>query len=105
LAARSGRKEKTEVVHQAFHHAMVCHGHGVRAVRQHGGKGARVGLTDNSGVAIPLTETPEDIAAAEKHFAARNCRILEPIYRGSYGKNYLDLTQGWTPKIAPTDFE
>jgi len=59
-----GRKEKPEIIHQAFHHAMICHGHGVRAVRQHGGPGARVGLTDNSGVAIPLTETPEDIAAA-----------------------------------------
>jgi beta-glucosidase len=100
-----GRKEKTEVIQQAFHHAVLCHGHGVRAVRQHGGRGARVGLTDNSAVAIPLTETPDDIAAAATHFARRNCRILEPIYRGSYGKNYLEHTQGWMPQIAPSDFE
>jgi beta-glucosidase len=101
-----GRKESPEVVHQGFHHALLCHGHGVRAVRQHGGAGARVGITDNSAVSIPLTETPEDIAAAHRHFAAtRNCRILEPIYRGAYGPDYLKYTAGWLPQVAPADFE
>lgn len=100
-----GRKEKPEVVNQAFHHAMLCHGHGVRAVREHGGKGARVGLTDNSRVTIPLTETAEDIGAAHEQFARRNARILEPMYRGEYGKNYLALTKGWLPKVASGDFE
>lgn len=101
-----GRKEAPEVIHQAFHHALLCHGHGVRAVRQHGGPGARVGLTDNSAVAIPLTETPEDIAAACRQFAAsKNCRILEPVYRGTYGSDYLRFTSGWLPEIAPGDFE
>ena len=100
-----GRKEKPELIQQAFHHAVLCHGHGVRAVRQHGGKGARVGLTDNSAVSIPLTETPEDIAAADENFANRNARILEPIYRGSYGERYLAHTKGWTPKMAANDFE
>jgi beta-glucosidase len=100
-----GRREKFESVHQAFHHAVLCHGHGVRAVRQHGGKGARVGLTDNSTVTIPLTETKADIEAAYEQFARRNSRILEPIYRGSYGKNYLARTKGWMPKMGATDFE
>ncbi|ATC66015.1 beta-glucosidase [Nibricoccus aquaticus] len=100
-----GRKEKPEVVNQAFHHAMLCHGHGVRAVREHGGKDARVGLTDNSRVTIPLTETAPDIEAAHEQFARRNARILEPMYRGEYGKNYLAHTKGWLPKIAANDFE
>ncbi|MDB6169592.1 MAG: beta-glucosidase [Verrucomicrobia bacterium] len=101
-----GRKEPAGVVNQAFHHALLCHGHGVRAVRQHGGAGARVGLTDNSTVAIPLAETPEDIAAAKRHFVgSKNCRILEPIYRGGYGPDYLAFTSGWLPQIAPGDFE
>jgi beta-glucosidase len=98
-----GRKEKFELVHQGFHHALLCHGHGVRAVRQHGGPGARVGLTDNSKAMIPLTETPEDIAAARTAFARRNCRVLEPVYRGEYGRVYQDFTKGWLPRIAPGD--
>jgi beta-glucosidase len=100
-----GRRESLEVVNQAYHHALVCHGHGVRAVRQHGGKGARVGLTDNSKVAIPMTETPEDIAAAHERFEAANCRVLGPICRGEYGASYRAMTNGWMPKIAATDFE
>lgn len=100
-----GRKEKPEVVNQAIHHAVVCHGHGVRAVREHGGKDAKVGLTDNSAVSIPLIETAEDVAAARRHFAAQNCRILAPIYRGAYGPDYLASTHGWQPEIAATDFE
>lgn len=100
-----GRKESAEVVNQAFHHAVVCHGHAVRAVREHGGPGARVGVTDNSRVTIPLTETAADIAAARLAFADRNCRILDPIYRGRYTDNYLAFTKGWLPKTAPGDLE
>lgn len=59
-----GLKLPTGMVNQTYHHALLCHGHGVRAVREHGGRGARVGLTDNSHVSIPVTETPADITAA-----------------------------------------
>ena len=99
-----GRRDSPEEIGQAYHHALVCHGHGVRAVREHGGAGARVGLTDNSACVIPLTETPEDIAAAATQFARLNARVLEPIYRGSYGETYLSVTHGWKPKIEATDF-
>jgi beta-glucosidase len=84
-----GVKEGEKVVNQTYHHALLCHGHGVRAVREHGGRGARVGLTDNSAVPIPLSETKEDIAAARAAFIERNTRILEPVYRGRYNEAYL----------------
>ncbi len=99
-----GRQEPPQVITQAYHHALVCHGHGVRAVREHGGAGARVGLTDNSHASIPLTETPGDIAAARADFALANARVLEPIYRGHYGETYLKKTKGLMPKIESTDF-
>ena len=38
-----GLRESEAVVNQTYHHALLCHGHGVRAVREHGGPGARVG--------------------------------------------------------------
>ncbi|MBI5425674.1 MAG: beta-glucosidase [Opitutae bacterium] len=98
-----GRKEDFATVHQAFHHAVLCHGHGVRAVREHGGKGALVGLTDNSRAITPVSETPENIAAARVAFARQNCRILEPIFTGAYGEIYQKHTKGWLPKIAPGD--
>src|SRR5688572_630872 len=42
--------EPEQVINQTFHHALVAHGHGVRAVREWGGKGAQVGITDDSQV-------------------------------------------------------
>lgn len=100
-----GRKEDLATVHQAFHHAVLCHGHGVRAVRQYGGAGARVGLTDNSRAVTPITETPADIAAAREVFVRLNCRILEPVFTGAYGSVYQQQMKGWLPKVAPGDME
>ena len=60
-----GRTESAAVLNQTYHHALLAHGHAVHAVREFGGPGARVGLTDNCDVSVPVTETPEDIAAAE----------------------------------------
>ncbi len=101
------------VVNQTFHHAIMCHGHGVRAVREHGGRGSRVGLTDNSLVTVPMMETPEHIDAARKVFITENCRVLEPIYTGAYSTAYLRAAGKDRPKVEkgdlalislPTDF-
>jgi beta-glucosidase len=107
------RNDGEAAVNQTYHHAIMCHGHGVRAVREHGGRGARVGLTDNSWVTVPLMETPEHIAAARAHFIAENWRILEPIYKGAYHPGYLRAAGKDRPKVEkgdlalaslPTDF-
>ncbi len=101
------------VVNQTYHHALMCHGHGIRAVREHGGRGATVGLTDNSNVMVPLMETPECIAATRAAFIAENWRILEPIYTGAYSSGYLRAAGKDRPKFEkgdlalasqPTDF-
>jgi beta-glucosidase len=105
--------EGAAVVNQTYHHAILCHGHGVRAVREHGGKGARVGLTDNSSIFVPVMETPEHIAAARAAFIDGNTRILEPIYNGAYTAAYLRSAGKNRPKVEkgdlalisqPTDF-
>jgi beta-glucosidase len=100
-----GRNESPQLVNQCFHHALLCHGHGVRAVRAHGGKGARVGITDNCDVCIPLTETPADIAAANRWFVERNLHVLDAVYRGKYAKAYLERVGKDAPVVAPGDFK
>ena len=92
------------VVNQTYHHAILCHGLGVRAVREHGGKGARVGLTDNSYVSIPLDPTPADIAAARAAFIRENTRVLEPIFRGRYSPDYLRAAGAARPTWEKGDF-
>lgn len=100
-----GRKESDAVVNQTYHHALLCHGHAVRAVRAHGGPGARVGLTDNCDVAVPVTETPADVAAAEAWFTDKNAHILGAIHAGRYPQAYLDRVGAAAPKVEPGDFE
>ncbi|RRJ94254.1 beta-glucosidase [Opitutaceae bacterium TAV4] len=100
-----GTKESEAVVNQTYHTALLAHGHGVRAVREHGGRGARVGLTDNSTVPIPVTETERDIAAARTAFINDNIRVLDPIYRGHYSATYRRITGKDAAKFQKKDFE
>jgi beta-glucosidase len=95
----------SRVVNQTKHHALLAHGHGVRAVREHGGRGARVGLTDNCAVTVPVTDTPGDIAAARAHFAECNQSLLEPIYRGRYSARYLRSCGADRPRVQRGDFD
>lgn len=108
-----GANEPRVVVNRTCHHALLAHGHGVRAVREHGARGAQVGLVDNCAVAIPLTETPRDIAAARAWFAKNNSQILAPVLTGRYPAEFLRRCGADRPQVArgdlallsaPTDF-
>lgn len=100
-----GRKESDAVVGQTIHHALLAHGHAVQAVRAHGGPGARVGLTDNCDVAVPVTETPADIAAAQAWFLDKNAHILGAIHGGGYSQAYLQRVGDAAPVVQPGDFD
>ena len=100
-----GRKEGDAVVNQTCHHALLAHGHAVRAVREYGGPGARVGLTDNCDVSVPVTETREDIAAAQAWFLDKNAHLLGAIHHKGYPRSYLERVGADAPRVQPGDFE
>ncbi len=100
-----GRAVSAAMLNQTYHHALLCHGHGVRAVREHGGVGARVGLTDNCEVCIPIMETPGDIAAAKAWFIDENIHLLGAIYGGCYAPEYLARCGKDAPRVTPGDFD
>ena len=91
-------------LNQTYHHALLCHGHAVRAVRQYGGAGARVGLTDNSDICMPVTETEADIAAARAWYLRHNEHLLGAIYGGGYSASYLERCGDAAPRVGPGDF-
>lgn len=94
-----------QIVHQTYHHALLCHGHGVRAVREHGGSEATVGLTDNSIISVPFTENASDIAAAEEEFRRDNWLVIDAIYRGGYDPERLRENATDAPIVAAGDFD
>jgi beta-glucosidase len=99
-----GLTEGRRVVKQTIHHALLAHGHAVRAVREHGGRGARCGLTDNCETVIPVTESAADIAASRAWFIDANLPVLDPLYRGHYSPAYLRQCGSARPKVARDDF-
>jgi beta-glucosidase len=100
-----GVNEGDAVVNQTFHHALLCHGEGVRAVREYGAPDARVGLTDNPVVPIPLTETVADLTVARDVFVTENIRVLDPLYRGGYAETYLSSAGSAAPRVEKNDFD
>jgi beta-glucosidase len=100
-----GARESEQVVNQTYHHALLAHGAGMRAVREHGGKGARVGLTDNVIVTVPVDLQPANVAAAKRAFAEENVRVLEPLFTGRYGATYKRITGTNAAKVQPGDLK
>ena len=100
-----GARESEQVVNQTYHHALLAHGAGMRAVREHGGKGARAGLTDNVIVTVPVDLQPANVAAARRAFAEENVRVLEPLFTGRCGATYKRVTGADAAKVAPGDLK
>ncbi|MCH6257499.1 GH1 family beta-glucosidase [Puniceicoccaceae bacterium K14] len=100
-----GAKESSQVVNQAFHHAMVCHGIAVKTVRDLGGPDARVGLVHNPEIIVPFIETPEHIEAAKAVFAQINEHTLAPIYSGKYPDSYLERCGADAPRFTEEEME
>ncbi|MCH6255090.1 GH1 family beta-glucosidase [Puniceicoccaceae bacterium K14] len=100
-----GVVESEKVVNQTYHHALLAHGLGVRSVREYGGEGAEVGITDDSIVPVPIMETPEHIAAAQAAFSEMNIRSIDPILRGAYTDDYFRITGADAAEISPGDIE
>jgi len=100
-----GATEDVSVLNRIQHHCLLAHGHGVRAVREHGGPGAQVGLVHNATCRIPLLETPEHIEAAARCFMEPNGPMLEPVVRGRYPAEWLESMGDDAPRPEPGDMD
>ncbi len=102
-----GRRESRAVVNQAYHHALLAHGHAVRAVREHVGGHPVVGLVQNHLPApqLPVTETEADIAAARTLYERTNRQLMAPVFLGHYTDEFLRDEGANAPKIERGDLE
>ena len=100
-----GVKEPTAVVNQIYHHALLAHGYAVEAVREFGGRRARIGLAHNPATPLPVTETAGDIAAARAEYVAGTEQLMGPLYLGSYTASFLDAAGSDAPQIERGDLE
>jgi beta-glucosidase len=75
---------------RASHHLMLGHGRAVEAFRAAGRPG-EIGVTLDLQVSDPATDTDVDIEAARHADGHTNRRFLDPILRGSYPADMLDV--------------
>ncbi|HSL22396.1 MAG TPA: GH1 family beta-glucosidase [Vicinamibacterales bacterium] len=88
---------------QTRHHAVLAHGLAVQAIRANAASGARVGLAENMTVCVPVIETPEHIAAAERATREVNAQYMTVIQEGRYTDAYLAAAGADAPVFTPAE--
>lgn len=87
---------------QATHHLHLAHGQTVKLYRQMGLEG-QIGIVLNLATFKPKTDSPEDIAAAERMEDSLNNLYLDPIFKGSYPEGFMAWLGDSAPKIKDGD--
>lgn len=91
---------------QVAHHLLLSHGLAVAAFRELGLPG-EIGITLNLSPAHPATDRPEDQEAARRLDGLTNRWFLDPLLRGHYPEDILELvaSQHWLPAMEDGDLQ
>jgi beta-glucosidase len=94
-------------VWQAAHHAVLAHGLGCQAIRAASPGPCSVALVDNPAITVPINESPENIAAAQKafHTCGSNGAIIFPVLTGAFSPALLEQLGPDAPDIQAGDLE
>jgi beta-glucosidase len=105
IHAPGTRVRSRKEVWQTSHHAILAHGLGCQAIRSHSPVPCSVMLVDNPLVTVPISETPEHVAAAQKafHTCGANGGITFPVLTGAYSPLLLEQLGSDAPAIQPGD--
>lgn len=101
----------TEVL-LAAHHSLLAHGRAVQAIRAGAKSPAKVGWAPCGMVSYPATERAEDVAAAKRATLGmsgpslwNNAWWYEPVYRGRYPEEGLQIYGKQLPRFGSGDLE
>jgi beta-glucosidase len=91
---------------QAAHNIMLAHGMTVRTFRKMGMKG-EIGISLNLNPVYPASEDENDFVAAKRYSDFLNGWFLDPILKGKYPQQLLELFSNITtlPEINSTDMD
>src|SRR5262245_14097148 len=92
-------------LNQVRFHAVLAHGLAVQAIRTNGQPGTRVGPAENITTGVPVIETPENIAAAERATRELNAAYLTVMLEGRYTDAFLSSAGADAPKFTPEDLK
>jgi beta-glucosidase len=85
------------------HHLLLAHGLAVPALRAASASGAEVGITLALAPMIPASDSAEDRRAATLLDGIFNRWFLDPLYRGRYPEDALELVEMPAGLVQPED--
>jgi beta-glucosidase len=89
----------------AAHHLLLSHGLATQALRAELPGSARLGLILNITPTYPATDTEEDRQAAWRYDGIANRLFLDPVFKGAYPADMVDMLGPFFPEIQPGDLE
>jgi beta-glucosidase len=90
-------------LNQVRHHAVLGHGLAVQSMRASAQRCIKIGPAENLAVGVPVIETPENIAAAERYTRDANAAYLTLMLEGRYTDAYLSAAGNDAPKFTRED--
>jgi len=94
------RNEKVAI--QVSHHLLLSHGLAVEVLRDIS-PDSDVGITLNLSPIHPASDSEEDKLAASRQDGFLNRWFLDPVFRGHYPPDILELYSAYAPKVLPGD--
>src|SRR5918998_646051 len=85
-----GHKDTTKAL-AATHHLLLGHGLALERMRSAGHAGDQLGITLSFSSVRPASDDPADVEAARRVGGNTNRLYLDPLFRGSYPEDKLDL--------------
>jgi len=97
---------------KAGHHVLLAHGKGVQVIRGHSKTKSQVGFAPVGMVRMPLTNAPEDVAAARQAMFSitqkscwNNTWWMDPIFLGRYPDDGVEFFGNDVPHVHDGDME
>jgi beta-glucosidase len=100
-----GLKLEAARLNQAAHHAVLAHGLAVQAMRARAKPSTKIGFAENAVPAVPIIETPENIAAAERAMRELNADYLTVMMEGRYTDAFLAAAGAKAPKFTQEELQ
>jgi beta-glucosidase len=90
---------------KAAHHLLLSHGRAVPVLRANGDAATKVSIVTNLAWVDPASDAPEDQSAARRYDGFLNRWFLDPLFKGEYPADMLDLYGAEAVPIQPGDLE
>ena len=90
---------------QAGHHLMLSHGYAVQAIRETAQKRPRIGIALNLNPVHPATDSEADHQAAVRFDGVLNRLFLDPLLRGRYPEDVMEMFGPFAPQPQPGDMK